>query len=154
MQQDKKKYTDTELNDWLKNESGISVQGPGTGNLRRDEVVRMMEQSRNKESTQIQNETEEQSELRMLRQKAGITEVPFHKWSPEETLAMQTFLDKNGYYKKPAKLDGIAGPKTQAAYYRYIATKPRIPMQSEPMRNSGVGGKLGDRIINFLKRQK
>ena len=90
---------------------------------------------------QYPNETIEQFELRTLRQKAGITESPFHNWSKEETVAWQKFLDKNKYYVGPAEIDGNPGPKTQAAYYRYKATKPNIPVQSEGMRGAGLWGK-------------
>lgn len=85
-------------------------------------------------------ETTEQFELRQLRQKAGITESPFHKWTKEETVAWQKFLDKNKYYVGPAEIDGNPGPKTQAAYYRYKAMKP-LPVQSEGMRGAGFFGK-------------
>ena len=87
------------------------------------------------------NETLEQFELRQLRQKAGVTEAPFHKWTTEQTVSWQKFLEKNKYYVGPAEIDGIAGPKTQAAYYRYMAQKPNLHPDAEGIRGAGWFGK-------------
>jgi len=61
----------------------------------------------------------------------------------------QKFLQHYGYYG--GKIDSIWGPKTQAAHIKY-KDQVRIPPQSEGMRDSGMGGKLGDRIMDYLRK--
>ena len=73
---------------------------------------------------------------------------PFVKLDKTQIANLQNFLKHYGYYE--GKIDSIAGPKTKEAFTKY-SSQTNIPVQSEGMRGAGLGGKLGDKIMNYLK---
>ena len=83
----------------------------------------------------------------MKRRKAGKSD-PFVNLDKTQVANLQNFLQHFGYYE--GKIDSIAGPKTKEAFNKY-SNQTDIPVQSERMRGAGWGGKLGDKIMNYLK---
>ena len=80
--------------------------------------------------------------------KFGNKEDPFVGLDKTQIANYQRFLKEYGYYK--GDIDSLAGPMTREAHFAY-KDKTNIPMQSEGMRGSGMLGKMGDRIVDYLK---
>ena len=62
----------------------------------------------------------------------------------------QTMLSKPPYEFYDGEIDGIWGPKTAKADSMFQALSPKVPAQSEGMRGSGWGGKMGKRVEDWL----